>query len=165
MTDEPFDDPRLTVVGLLIEVHAGLIAELTAVHAEHGLAGSDFDALLRLARSPGRSLRMSDLATQTGLSTSGVTRIVDRLERRGLVRRDFCATDRRSCWAVLTDAGHDALRGELPALLAVIQRRVVDPLSPAELDGLAQGLRALRDAVRPGAATTTEGEGADHAEP
>ena len=163
MTDELFDDHRLTVVGLLIEAHAGLIAELTAVHAAHGLAGSDFDALLRLARSPGRRLRMSDLATQTGLSTSGITRIVDRLERRALVRRDTSVTDRRSCWAALTDAGHDALRAELPELLAVIQRRVVDPLGRAELDGLTKGLRTLRDAVRPGA--VTEREDAERAEP
>ena len=85
--DDLIDDPRLTIVGLFVEAYGGLISELGAVHAAHGLVGTDFDALLRLARSPGRRLRMSDLAAQTRLSTSGITRIVDRLERRGLVRR------------------------------------------------------------------------------
>ena len=49
---------------------------------------TDFDVLIRLARSPGQQLRMTDLATQTALSTSGITRVVDRLEKRGLVRRE-----------------------------------------------------------------------------
>ena len=60
---------------------------------------------MRLARSPGRRLRMTDLAGQTSLSTSGVTRVVDRMDRDGLVRREACASDRRSSYAVITDAG------------------------------------------------------------
>ena len=91
MAPDRFDDPRLTVMGLFIEAYQGLIARLDAVHAAHGLSGSDFDALIRLARSPGRQLRMTDLAAQTALSTSGITRIVDRLERAGLISRTRCA--------------------------------------------------------------------------
>jgi DNA-binding MarR family transcriptional regulator len=148
---DAFDDPRLTDVGLLLEAHAGLVAVLSRVHARYGLAGSDFDTLLRLARSPGTALRMSDLAAQLGLSTSGTTRIVDRLESRGLVRREAAAADRRSWTVVLTAAGEQTLRDDVPDLLTTIQREVIDPLPPKSYAALVSGLRELRDALRPGA--------------
>lgn len=155
MADDPFGDSRLTTAGLFIEAYGGLTAQLGAVHAAHGLAGTDFDVLVRLARSPSCRLRMSDLAAQTDLSTSGITRIVDRLERRGLIRRDLPPEDRRGCAAVLTDQGHEALADDLPPLLDAIQRWLIDPLTPAQLEGLSDGLRVLRDALRPAAATRT----------
>ncbi len=155
MADHPLDDPRLTLAGLFIETCGGLTARLGAVHAEHGLAGTDFDVLLRLARSPDCRLRMSDLAAQTDLSTSGITRIVDRLERRGLIRRDSEPGDRRGCAAVLTHQGHQALTADLPPLLDAIQRCLIDPLTPTQLQGVTDGLRILRDALRPAAATRT----------
>jgi len=155
MADHPLDDPRLTLAGLFIETCGGLTARLGAVHAEHGLAGTDFDVLLRLARSPDCRLRMSDLAAQTDLSTSGITRIVDRLERRGLIRRDSEPGDRRGCAAVLTHQGHQALAADLPPLLDAIQRCLIDPLTTTQLQGVTDGLRILRDALRPAAATRT----------
>ncbi|MFC7590946.1 MarR family winged helix-turn-helix transcriptional regulator [Nonomuraea antimicrobica] len=82
-----FDDPRLTAVGLLAEVHSGLMGRLAPVLNDAGLSEIDFETAIRLARSPHQRLRMSDLAAQIGLSTSGVTRVVDRLEREGLVTR------------------------------------------------------------------------------
>ncbi len=105
------------------------------MHAALGLVGTDFDVLVRLARSPDCRLRMSDLAVQTDLSTSGITRIVDRLEHRGLIRRDSEPGDRRGCAAVLTDQGHRALAADLPPLLDTIQRCLVDPLTPTQLRG------------------------------
>lgn len=155
MADHPLDDPRLTMAGLFIETCGGITAQLGVVHAAHGLGGTDFDVLIRLARSPGCRLRMSDLAAQTDLSTSGITRIVDRLERRGLIRRDSEPGDRRGCAAVLTHPGHQALAADLLPLLDAIQRCLVDPLTPTQLRGLTDGLRILRDALRPAAATRT----------
>jgi DNA-binding MarR family transcriptional regulator len=149
MAADPLEDPRLTVVGLFLEAHSGLVAEFSAVHAAHGLTSTDFDTLMRLARSAQHRLRMSDLAAQTALSTSGITRIVDRLERRGLIRRDLSPTDRRSYWAALTDSGYDLLCADLPPLLDIIQRCFIDPLTPELSDALANALRAVRDAVRP----------------
>lgn len=157
MQDDLVNDPRLTIVGLLLEAHGGLIAELGAVHAAHGLAGTDFDVLLRLARSPGHRLRMSDLAAQTRLSTSGMTRIVDRLERRGFVERDLSSVDRRTCWTVLTDDGRRILNADLPPLLDVIQERFIDAFDPGQLEKLTEGLRVLRDALHPAAATGSPG--------
>src|SRR5690242_20264519 len=96
-------------MGLLAEAFTGLHARLAKQLAEHALAPIEFEALLRLARSPRQQLRMTDLATQTQLTTSGMTRVVDRMERDGLVCRSACPTDRRSSYTVITPAGLDRL--------------------------------------------------------
>jgi len=150
--DATFDDPRLTAMGLLVEVYGGLIAQLDLVHSRRGLSGTDFDALIRLARSPHRRLRMSDLAAQTGLSTSGITRIVDRLERRGLVCREACAGDRRGSVAVLTPPGIDLLSEHVPDVIQSIDQWFTQALTPEQLTALLSALHAVRRHVRSGAA-------------
>lgn len=147
-----FDDPRLTAMGLLIEVHGSLTAELDRVHEKRGLSGTDFDTLIRLARSRDQRLRMTDLAAQTALSTSGITRVVDRLERRGLVRREAVAEDRRSWLAALTDVGNELLLAHLPAVVDTIERNFTSMLKPDDLDTLLDALRTIRSRVRPDAA-------------
>ncbi len=159
MDDELFDDPRLTASGLFIEAFLGLTARLSQVHADHGLAGTDFDILVRLARSPARRLRMTDLAAQSDFSTSGITRVVDRLQGRGLVRRTACTGDRRSCLAELTDAGYERLCADVPPLIDIIQRWLLDPIDPDHLPTFLNALRAVRDTVRPGATTGAPEEG------
>lgn len=149
MPDSPFDDTRLTAVGLLVEVYGGLMARLDAAHAAAGLSGTDFDVLIRLARSPDGRLRMSDLAAQTALSTSGITRIVDRLERAGLVARRPAGDDRRGFVAVVTDAGHDRLRTHVPTVERVVDESLVAPLTERQLDGFLDTLRTLRAVLRP----------------
>src|SRR4051794_32107880 len=104
---------------------------------------------MRLARSQGNQLRMTDLAAQTVLSTSGVTRVVDRMERDGLVVRQACPTDRRSSYATVTAAGLAKLHEVLPGHLELIDRWVINQLTPDQLDALLAGLRILRDAVNP----------------
>lgn len=151
MNAPALDDPRLTLAGLFIETCGGLTAQLRPVHAAHGLAGTDFDVLIRLARLPDYRLRMNDLANQTDLSASGITRIADRLERRGLIQRDTEPGDRRGCAAVLTPQGHQTLAADLPQLLETIQRCLIDPLTPTQIQELTNGLRVLRDALRPAA--------------
>lgn len=150
MTD-PFDDRRLTAMGLFIEAFESLIARLNAVHSGHGLSGKDFDTLIRLARSPGRRLRMTDLAAQTSMSTSGITRVVDRLERAGSVRREPDPADRRSAYAVLTDAGLAALAADVPDTVATIERWFTGALDPQQLDAFLTTLHTIRTQVRPSA--------------
>ena len=146
-----FDDPRLTAMGLLAETYAGLQAKIVPALAATGLSVTDFDVLLRLARSAGRRLRMTDLAAQTALSTSGITRVVDRLESRSLVRREICPSDRRGAFAVLTDQGQELLAGVVRAHVQDIDRWFTGLLTPAQLGALLGALRVLRDQVRPGA--------------
>ncbi|MFD4182632.1 MarR family winged helix-turn-helix transcriptional regulator [Rhodococcus sp. NPDC058514] len=144
-----FDDPRLTAVGLLFEANEGLLARLDPIWKENGLSGLDLNALLRLTRSPGRKLRMTDLAIQTGLSTSGATRLVDRLERNGFARREADPKDRRSSCAVLTAAGATCVARILPAYLEGIDRWFTGLFTPDQLEALTAALRVVRDATNP----------------
>ncbi|MFE9193218.1 MarR family winged helix-turn-helix transcriptional regulator [Micromonospora sp. NPDC007208] len=144
-----FDDPRITAVGLLFEAHAGLSARFNAQLEEHGLSAVEFEVITRLARSPGNQLRMTDLAAQTSLSTSGVTRVVDRMERDGLITRRACPNDRRSSYAVVTAAGMQRLNETLPGHLQMIEQWFTGQLDPEALAALLDGLRRVRDAAHP----------------
>src|SRR5262245_3532125 len=135
-------------MGLLSEAFAGVQSRLAAQYAEHGLSAVEFEVLIRLSRSPSQQLRMTDLAAQTSLSTSGVTRVVDRLERDELVRRVACPTDRRSSFTVLTRSGVTRLGQVLPGHLALIERWFTGLLPAAKLEAMLDALRMIRDAVR-----------------
>lgn len=151
------DDPRLTAMGLLAETFAGLHAKLAPTFAAHGISPMEFEVLLRLARSPARRLRMTDLAAQADLSTSGVTRVVDRLERSGTVRRETCPSDRRGSFAALTDEGARRIAEVVPDHLADIDKWFTGALSPVQLAGLLDALRIVRNSVRPEAVAGTAG--------
>ncbi|MEU7142695.1 MarR family transcriptional regulator [Nocardia sp. NPDC046473] len=146
---ELFEDPRLTTMGLLFEAFEGVVTKLEPVWKSHGLSGLDLNALMRLSRSPNRRLRMTDLAAQTTLSTSGVTRLVDRLARAGLVERELDPGDRRSAYAVLTEPGAARLEEVLPDYLDAVERWFTGLLTPAQLDGLIAALRVVRDVTNP----------------
>jgi MarR family 2-MHQ and catechol resistance regulon transcriptional repressor len=155
------DDPRFTAVGLFAEAYIGLTSRFAAQFEEHRLSAVEFEVLMRLARSPGSRLRMTDLAGQTSLSTSGVTRVVDRMDRDGLVRREACPSDRRSSYAVITPAGRQRLDEVLPGHLALVQQWFIGQLTPQQLDDMLESLRTLRDAVNPCATAGTTDEPAD----
>ena len=143
------DDPRFTAIGLLAEAYTGLMARFAVQFQEHQLSPVEFEVLMRLSRSPGCQLRMTDLAAQTTLSTSGVTRVIDRMERHGLVTRVACPSDRRSSFAMVTEAGRKRLDEVLPGHLELLQRWYVGLLSEEELTRFQGSLRTIRDAVNP----------------
>jgi MarR family 2-MHQ and catechol resistance regulon transcriptional repressor len=143
------NDPRFTAIGLFAEAYTGLKNRFAAQLEQFRLSEVEFEVLMRLARSPGQRLRMTELAGQTSLSTSGVTRVIDRMERDGLIRREACPTDRRSWYAVVTDQGLERLDEVLPGHLELIQHWFVGRLDPAQLDQFLDSLRTLRDAVNP----------------
>jgi DNA-binding MarR family transcriptional regulator len=148
--DCPVDDDRLTLVGLLIEANAGVGAALgRQLEADSGLTVQWFEILLRLARSPDRKLRMADLAAQVILTPSGLTRVVDRLEEEGLVKREPCAVDRRGFNAVLTAKGVRRMEVAVPKHIERIDELLNTLLEPGERAALEHGLRKLRDALRP----------------
>jgi MarR family 2-MHQ and catechol resistance regulon transcriptional repressor len=160
VSDRLFDDPRITAMGLFAEAYAGLSARLQGQIADHGLGPVEFEVLVRLARSPDGQLRMTDLAAQTQLTTSGITRVVDRLEKTGLVCRRACPTDRRSSYAVITDAGRARMTDVLPGHVELIDQWFTGQLDRDRLDQFLESLRVVRDAVRPGA-TSGAGNGTD----
>lgn len=140
------EDERITAFGLLLETNAALTASVGRdLEAETGLPLTWLEVLLRLARVPEGHLRMSDLAAEIVLSTSGLTRVIDRMEVAGLVKRQACPKDRRVFHAVLTDEGKATLEGALPSHAASIERHLVDPLGIENLASLTEALRTLRD--------------------
>jgi DNA-binding MarR family transcriptional regulator len=142
-------DARITAIGLLIETTHGLEVRLEKQYAEHDLSAAEFEVLVRLARTPSQALRMTDLALQTQLTTSGITRVVDRLERARLVERRACATDRRGSFAAITEAGLTRLNEVLPGHLELVETWFTSQLEAPELESLLSSLRRVRDGVRP----------------
>jgi DNA-binding MarR family transcriptional regulator len=155
MGSELLDDPRLTAIGLFMEAHMGLVAKLTPRFQEFGLSETESEVMMRLGRTPGGRLRMSDLSAQTSLSTSGITRVIDRLERDGLAVRESCKTDRRGTWARITESGNQRIKEMLRLHLEDVERWYTGQLTPPQLDALTEALRVIRDAVHPGAVAGT----------
>jgi MarR family 2-MHQ and catechol resistance regulon transcriptional repressor len=140
------DQERLTTVGLLMESASGLRRAIQRrTEAENSLSNQSFDVLIRLARTPGNELRMSELAAQTSLTPSGLTRSVDRLQEQGLVVRRICPEDRRGAFAVLTPAGQELMARAIPDHIAHIDEVLSDLFTPEEEATLALLLRRLRD--------------------
>src|SRR3954451_21512917 len=134
---------------MLLEAHAAVISQVNRdLEASTGIPVSWFEVLLRLARSDGHQLRMAELARQVGLSTSGLTRLVDRIEEAGYVRREACANDRRGANAVLTEEGQAHLRTAVPSHLDSLQEHVAGPLGD-ELATFERLMRTLRDSNGP----------------
>jgi MarR family 2-MHQ and catechol resistance regulon transcriptional repressor len=157
VSEDALHDPLLTTAGLFVEAHAGFTDRLEGLLAEtSGLSVQWFDVLMRLVRSPGHRLRMSDLAAQTTLSPSGLTRAVDRLEAAGLVARQACPSDRRGAFAVLTPAGEARISGAVPAHLEHLRTLLGAIYDDAELETLTSLLRRLRDEVNPDAARASD---------
>jgi DNA-binding MarR family transcriptional regulator len=95
----------------LVRAHAAAIRQLNAqLTRDHGLTINDFEVLLRLSRAPDQRMRRVDLAGEVLLTASGITRLLDGLEKAGFVERGACDTDRRVVYAVLTETGLDKLR-------------------------------------------------------
>ena len=102
-----------------------------------------YEILVRLSEAPGRAMRMSELAAATLSSRSRLSHAVARLEERGWVTRDSCATDRRGQVATLTDTGYSVLTTAAPGHVAAVRALVVDALSDEQLTQLA----AISDAI------------------
>jgi DNA-binding MarR family transcriptional regulator len=101
--------------------------------AAHSLPLASYDVLVQLVEAPDRRLRMTELADRVLLSRSGLTRLVDRLEREGLVVREPCESDARGFFAVLTDAGFRRLRDASRTHLTGVRDYVVARLGPVDL--------------------------------
>jgi DNA-binding MarR family transcriptional regulator len=114
-----------------------------ALFASHGISVKEFDVLITLFNAPHGRLRMSDLAERVLLSASGVTHLVTRLERDGLVQRVVDEDDRRSFFAALTSSGHETLRASRPTHNEVVREHLTRRLTPSQL----KALGALLDKV------------------
>lgn len=135
--------------GCLLRGHAAVRRSVAArLQASHGLTVNDYEALRLLSRAEGNSMRRVDMADALQLTASGVTRLLDGLERQGLVDRAVCPSDGRVAYAVLTPAGRRKLAQASVSHVTAIRALFSEHYTSAELATLAQLLSRLSD--RPG---------------
>jgi DNA-binding MarR family transcriptional regulator len=138
------DRSRLAAWRAFLLAHARIVEAIERDLADSGtLPLSWYDVLVALYEAPERRLRMHELADAVLLSPSGVSRLVDRLEARGLLERQPCSEDRRCQFAVLTGSGLDALRGAWPTYAAGIAGHFGERLSDTEVGALREILDRL----------------------
>jgi DNA-binding MarR family transcriptional regulator len=124
--------------------HAQIVRALdTELEREHGLPLSSYDVLIQLSLAPHRRLRMFELADAVVLSRSGLTRLIDRLERDELVERERGEVDPRQIYARLTDRGFEVLADATPTHVAGIKARFLERLSHEQTNQLASIWRAV----------------------
>src|SRR3954462_8238822 len=129
--------PEIEAFVRLVRAGVTVTRELSdQLNRDHGLTINAYEALLRLARAPDSRMRRVDLANGLLLSAGGVTRLLDGLERDGLVGRDMCSSDRRVSYAVLTEAGRDKLREASKSHTRQIRELLGSPFDDHELEQL-----------------------------
>ena len=129
-----------------LRAHAAITRELSAqLQREHGLTLNDYEVLLHLSHADGRRMRMCEVAESVLLSRSGLTRLVDRLERDGLVERASCADDARGAYAQLTDAGLVKLREAQSTHLDGVRQHFLTQFTQDELDLLGDAFERVTD--------------------
>ena len=139
------DDARITLMGSLIEA-TGRLTRILGAELERrcGLPLTWYDVLIRLGRSPEQRMTMSEMSTQTLLTSGGVTRLIDRVAEAGYVERQSCPTDRRSVYVALTPAGATKLAEATAVHLEDLDRHLMAPLDPPDRRALQAALDKLR---------------------
>ena len=144
MTPQPFSKPALNAWLRLLRGQAAARRTVEAgLQTDHGLTVVGYEALLLLSEAQERAMRRIDLARGLGLTASGVTRLLDGLERDGLVEKRTCSKDARVSYAVLTDAGAERLErascSHVGSVRALFEERYTDE----EIETLAELLGRL----------------------
>jgi DNA-binding MarR family transcriptional regulator len=144
-------EPQMLAWRRFLRAHALVTRALESdLLAEQRLPLASYDVLVQLVEAAEHRLRMSELAERVLLSRSGLTRLVDRLEREGLVRREACDSDARGLFTVLTAAGLERLRAASPVHLRGVAEHAVGRLDDFEARTLADLLaRMIDDPVVP----------------
>ena len=136
--------PAVRAFTRLLRAHASVTRRLSAeLEAAHGLTVNDYEALYVLARAEGRRLKRVELARRLVLTPSGVTRLLEGLERAGLVERTSCAEDLRIAYAQLTDTGAQKLEAASCSHVGSIRTLFEDEFSEREIERLADLLDKL----------------------
>jgi DNA-binding MarR family transcriptional regulator len=129
-----------------LRAHSRVLRKLESELVDQGeIPLATYDVLVQLTEAPDHRLRMTELADRVLLSRSGLTRLIDRLERDGLVRREPCSDDARGMYAVLTSLGVDRLRSASHVHLPGVSAHFVQRFTRQELARLGQLLGRLAD--------------------
>ncbi|WP_123040385.1 MarR family winged helix-turn-helix transcriptional regulator [Cohnella candidum] len=141
-------EQELSVWRLFIQTHSKIIEKIEGDLAEEKRVPlSTYDVLIELFEAPGRKLRLGDLTKKVVLTKSGLTRLVDRMEKEGLLKREKSEEDKRGAYAVLTEAGETELRRAWPVYAKGIKTYFAKPLEEADLQALNKALEVLRQTV------------------
>lgn len=136
--------PEIQTWVALLRAHASSTRRFNAeLVAAHGLTLNDYEVLLHLSRADGKRLRRVDLAERVLLTPSGITRLLEGLERAGYVERASCDSDARVTYAQLTDEGETKLRDAAGAHVASIREFFVERFSKDEVAALGALLERL----------------------
>lgn len=145
---EALDERELCAWRGLLRVHAAMVKALDAeLEAQHGLQLSTYEVLSYVADADDGRMRMCDLAASVLLSRSGLTRVVDRLAREGLVQRVACNDDARGAYATLTPAGRELLDAARATHLAGVRAFFLERFSESELDALGGAWNRVLEAI------------------
>jgi len=129
----PSGDEKVALFGLLFETNARMSREIGAeLESQCQLPLAWFDVLLQLRQSDTGRLKMSQIADAIVHSTGGTTRLIDRLEGSGFVRREHCASDRRAIWVAITDEGGAKLDEALLVHLGYLNTTLATRLDDTE---------------------------------
>ena len=144
MTTTAPTTPDLAAWVSFLRSHAAITRELNVqLQREHGLTLNDYEVLLHLSHAEGGRMRRVDLAERILLTASGITRLLEGLERSGYVCKDTCASDARVSYAKLTDEGEGKLRHAATTHLRGIDELFNGRYSGSELATLAELLSRL----------------------
>ena len=144
LSNQAISPPAVRAWTRLLRAHAATTRLLSAeLQTEHGLTLNDYEALLVLSRADGGRLKRVDLARRLLLTPSGVTRLLEGLERVGLVKRATCDTDLRVTYAELTDAGRAKVEAASCAHNGSIRSLLEEHLREDEIDTVAEILGKL----------------------
>jgi DNA-binding MarR family transcriptional regulator len=137
---------RLDAWAYFLRAHSTIVRQLSIeLVREHGLTINDYEVLLFLSNAPERKMRRVDLAASVLVTASGITRILQGLERDGLVESRNCDQDRRVSYACLTEAGLERFRAARATHLDGVERLFLDRLSDEERDVLASVFQRLSE--------------------
>lgn len=137
----------------MLNAHASVVAAVEEALAAAGLPPlAWYDVLWAVRRAPGREARMADLADGLTLSRGGVTKLVDRLESAGLLRRRRAEDDGRGFYAVLTGEGEEMLQRMWAVYSRVLREALVESLGEQQARTIASGLGRVNEAAKPRAA-------------
>jgi DNA-binding MarR family transcriptional regulator len=127
-----------------LRAHAAITRELSAqLQREHDLTLNDYEVLLHLSRAEGGRMRRVDLAERVVLTASGITRLLEGLERAGYVRKESCASDARVSYAAITDEGSEKLHAAAETHLQGVDDLFLSRYSGSELKTLDELLGRL----------------------
>jgi DNA-binding MarR family transcriptional regulator len=139
----------ITNWGLVVEGFSATQRVLQADLEQSGLQAIWFEVLLRLHRTPGGRLSMTQVADEVSFSSGGFTKLADRMAEAGYVERIGCPGDRRVTWMTITASGTEIITSVLDRHVAELRRSVLNVLGPDALATLGATMRTLRDQHRP----------------